>query len=81
MFCGALKIALPGLTALLVANIAFGLISRAAPTLNIFSVGFPISIVFGLLVLQLGLPGVQAGFLELMTDAFESVALMQRSAS
>lgn len=81
MFSGALKIALPGLTALLVANIAFGLISRAAPTLNIFSVGFPISIVFGLLVLQLGLPGVQAGFLELMTDAFESVALIQRSAS
>jgi flagellar biosynthetic protein FliR len=81
MFSGALKIALPGLTALLVANIAFGLISRAAPTLNIFSVGFPISIVFGLLVLQLGLPGVQAGFLQLMTDAFEAVALIQRSAS
>jgi len=77
MFSGALKIALPGLTALLVANIAFGLISRAAPTLNIFSVGFPISIVFGLLVLQLGLPGVQAGFLDLMTEAFANVAALQ----
>lgn len=78
MFSGALKIALPGLTALLVANIAFGLISRAAPTLNIFSVGFPISIVFGLLVLQLGMPGVQAGFLELMTEAFEAAGQLQR---
>jgi flagellar biosynthetic protein FliR len=77
MFGGALKIALPGLTALLVANIAFGLISRAAPTLNIFSVGFPISIVFGLLVLQLGLPGVQAGFLDLMTRAFADIAALQ----
>jgi flagellar biosynthetic protein FliR len=79
MFSGALKIALPGLTALLVANIAFGLISRAAPTLNIFSVGFPISIVFGLLVLQLGMPGVQAGFLELMTEAFEAAGQLQRT--
>lgn len=77
MFSGALKIALPGLTALLVANIAFGLISRAAPTLNIFSVGFPISIVFGLLVLQFGLPGVQAGFLELMAQAFADVTALQ----
>lgn len=77
MFSGALKIALPGLTALLVANIAFGLISRAAPTLNIFSVGFPISIIFGLLVLQLGLPGVQAGFLDLMTQAFADIAALQ----
>jgi flagellar biosynthetic protein FliR len=62
---------------LLVANIAFGLISRAAPTLNIFSVGFPISIVFGLLVLQFGLPGVQAGFLDLMTQAFADIAALQ----
>ena len=43
LFSGALSIALPGLTALLVANIGFGLISRAAPTLNIFAVGFPVT--------------------------------------
>ncbi|MFN7272395.1 MAG: flagellar biosynthetic protein FliR, partial [Gammaproteobacteria bacterium] len=44
----------------------FGLISRAAPTLNIFAVGFPITIVFGLVVLQIGLPGVQQGFAALL---------------
>ena len=63
LFAGALSIALPGLTALLIANIGFGLISRAAPTLNIFAVGFPVTIVFGLVVLQIGLPGVQQGFI------------------
>lgn len=78
LFAGALQIALPGLTALVVANLAFGLISRAAPTLNIFAVGFPISLIFGLLVLQVGLPGVQQGFIELMRQAFvEAVALQQ----
>ena len=44
---GALRVALPGMTALLVANLAFGVMSRAAPTLNIFSVGLPLSLVFG----------------------------------
>lgn len=79
LFAGALKIALPALTALMVANLAFGLISRAAPTLNIFSVGFPISLVFGLLVLQFSLPGVQQGFIELMRQAFNEAALLQQA--
>lgn len=77
LFAGALSIALPGLTALLVANIGFGLVSRAAPTLNIFAVGFPVTIVFGLLVLQAGLPGVQQGFITLLQQAFGEVAALQ----
>jgi flagellar biosynthetic protein FliR len=79
LFAGALQIALPGLTALVVANLAFGLISRAAPTLNIFAVGFPISLIFGLVVLQVGLPGVQQGFIELMRQAFAEASLLQQS--
>ena len=79
LFAGALQIALPGLTALVVANLAFGLISRAAPTLNIFAVGFPISLIFGLVVLQVGLPGVQQGFVELMRQAFVEASLLQQS--
>jgi flagellar biosynthetic protein FliR len=76
---GALQIALPGITALVVSNLAFGLISRSAPTLNIFSVGFPISLVFGLLVLQFGLPGVQQGFLELLRQAFADALTLQQT--
>jgi flagellar biosynthetic protein FliR len=78
LFSGALQVALPGITALMVANIAFGLISRAAPTLNIFSVGFALSIVFGLIVLQVGLPGIQQGFIELTRSAFDDVAELQQ---
>ncbi len=77
LFSGALSIALPGLTALLVANIGFGLISRAAPTLNIFAVGFPVTIVFGLVVLQLGLPGVQQGFIAMLQQVMSAAAALQ----
>jgi flagellar biosynthetic protein FliR len=37
--------------AILMVNVAFGVISRAAPTLNLFAVGFPITILLGLVIL------------------------------
>ena len=43
--------ALPGITALLIVNLAFGVMSRAAPSLNLFAVGFPITLVFGLVII------------------------------
>ena len=71
LFSGALAVALPGVTALLIVNVAFGVMSRAAPQLNLFAVGFPISLVFGLLIVLAGLPSMQATFIHLLSDAFE----------
>jgi flagellar biosynthetic protein FliR len=71
IFSGALAVALPGITALLIVNLAFGIVSRAAPTLNLFAVGFPISLVFGLVIVLVGLPGLQSSFVSLMQQAFE----------
>jgi len=70
IFSGALAVALPGITALLVVNLAFGVISRAAPSLNLFAVGFPISLVFGLVIIIVGLPALQSAFVELLSKAF-----------
>lgn len=67
---GSLMVALPGMTAMLIANLAFGVMSRAAPTLNLFAVGFPVTLAFGLVVVLLGLPAVQTGFVALITEAF-----------
>jgi flagellar biosynthetic protein FliR len=53
MFASALSIALPVLTALLIVNIAFGVMSRAAPQINIFAVGFPLTLIFGLFLMWL----------------------------
>jgi flagellar biosynthetic protein FliR len=70
LFAGALRVALPGMTALLVANLAFGVVSRAAPTLNLFAVGFPAMILFGLVIVLFGLPAVQTAFVESIDAAF-----------
>jgi flagellar biosynthetic protein FliR len=74
IFSGALAVALPGITALLIVNVAFGVMSRAAPQLNLFAVGFPITLVFGLVIVLAGLPSVQASFTRLMED---TVALIR----
>lgn len=76
LFVGSLAVALPGMTALLVVNLAFGVMSRAAPTLNLFAVGFPITLVFGLAIVFAGLPSVQASFVQSMGAAMDVVRLV-----
>ncbi|WP_416885086.1 flagellar biosynthetic protein FliR [Marinospirillum sp.] len=51
LFAGALLMALPIIIAKLVVNIALGVVTRAAPQLNIFVIGFPIMMMLGLLEL------------------------------
>ena len=65
MFLSALVFALPVLTSLLLVNIAFGVMSRASPQLNIFAVGFPFTLLSGLLLVYLGLSN--------FIDSFENV--------
>ena len=57
MFAGGLLIALPSITALLLVNLAFGVLTRAAPQLNVFSLGFPISMLFGVVVVWVSSTG------------------------
>ena len=71
LFAGAVAIALPGVTALLIVNLAFGVVSRAAPTLNLFAVGFPVSLVVGFLVVLAGIGPLQEGVTQLIAQAFE----------
>lgn len=70
LFAGALAVALPGMAALLVVNLAFGVMSRAAPTLNLFAVGFPITLIAGLVIMYVGLPSVLAAFGNSLEAAF-----------
>jgi flagellar biosynthetic protein FliR len=56
IFSYSLALSLPLLAALLITNLALGVLTRAAPQLNIFAVGFPLTILMGLLVLALALP-------------------------
>ncbi len=67
LFAGALRVALPGVCALLLVNLAFGVMNRAAPALNMMSVGFPISLTAGLVILALSLGSIQMVFAEMLT--------------
>lgn len=53
MFATALSLALAPLTAMLLINFSFGIMTRAAPQLNIFAIGFPITMMAGLLIMWL----------------------------
>ena len=70
LFLGALRVALPGMTALLVVNLAFGVTARAAPALNLFAVGFPITLVFGFVIVLLAMPGLQGVMTDLLVAGF-----------
>ena len=53
MFLGAIAIAFPIIFGLLLVNASLGIVSRAAPSLNVFAVGFPALIPAGLIMLLL----------------------------
>lgn len=55
IFAGGLLLALPILSALLFVNISFGIASKAAPQLQLFGVGFPITILLGMVLIWIGL--------------------------
>jgi flagellar biosynthetic protein FliR len=76
MLAGAVRIALPAATALLVANIAFGVMSRAAPTLNLFAVGLPAGLLLGFLILLLNLGHLSTLLAEFLQAALEMLTSM-----
>ena len=55
IFAGGLLLALPVIVALVITNIALGVLTRAAPQLNLFAVGFPLTLMGGFLALGLSL--------------------------
>lgn len=71
LFASALWIALPMIGMLMFANLAMGIISRIAPQMNIFAVGFPITLVVGLVAITVTLPMLDQSFMALMERAVE----------
>lgn len=73
MFIGAVIVALPAVTALLFINMALGVIGRAAPQLNIFAVGFSITIAAGFYVIMVSLPVILVQFENISTSGFDVI--------
>lgn len=68
IFVYALQLSLPLVGALLITNMALGILARSAPQLNIFAVGFPITLAIGFAALALSLPHLLP-LLEIITHA------------
>lgn len=56
IFSTGLQLSLPIVAALLITNVALGILTRAAPQLNLFGVGFPVTLTVGFLMLGVTLP-------------------------
>ncbi len=71
MFIGAVWVALPALVSILVITLAMGVMTRAAPQLNIFSVGFPVTMLMGFIILMLIIPTVLPRFNQLLLQGMQ----------
>ena len=73
MFLGAILIGLPLMASLLFINIGLGIITRAAPALNIFAVGFPAMILAGIVLLSLSMTSIGYRIQWLWQESFEII--------
>jgi len=75
IFSSGLQMALPVITALLVTNIALGILTKAAPQLNLFGIGFPITMAVGFLMLMIIIPNLAAPMQHLFEMGIEGARL------
>jgi flagellar biosynthetic protein FliR len=73
LFANGLHIALPVIASMLIVNLALGVVARAAPSLNIFSVGFPVTLITGLALLTFMLPYIMARFVQVLNGSFTAL--------
>ncbi|MES2534903.1 MAG: flagellar biosynthetic protein FliR [Pseudomonadota bacterium] len=68
IFSAGVQLALPMVAALLITNIALGILTRAAPQLNLFGIGFPVTIGVGFIMIALALPYLATPLERLLLD-------------
>ena len=73
MFKGAVLMALPAITTLLIVNVALGIIMRAAPQFNILSIGFPVTLMIGFVVMLVTLPVIVPQFVQALEVGIQGV--------
>lgn len=76
VFSAGVQLSLPIVTALLITNIALGILTRAAPQLNLFGVGFPITLSVGFVMLALTVPYLAVPLDLLFAEAFGVMRMM-----
>jgi flagellar biosynthetic protein FliR len=81
VFDTGLLIALPAVIALVIVNLALGVVTRAAPQLNLFGIGFTITLMSGFFVLLAGLDGIMSGISSLIDNALTAASALVGSSA
>jgi flagellar biosynthetic protein FliR len=74
-----MQLSLPIVAALLITNVALGILTRAAPQLNLFGIGFPITLGVGLTVIGMTLPYLSGPLQNLFLDGLETGRSLPRT--
>ncbi|MFZ6744185.1 flagellar biosynthetic protein FliR [Undibacterium sp. JH2W] len=80
IFSVGMHLSLPIVAALLVTNVALGILTRAAPQLNLFGIGFPITIGTGFLMLALIMPYLLLPLQNLFQSGIEMIQSLGQTA-
>jgi len=70
LFSGAVAMAIPAIASLLIVNFTFGIMTRAAPQMNIFAIGFPLTMLLGFGVIFATLPSIVPQSSNMFTSAY-----------
>ena len=76
MFGDAIMVALPAVASILLVNISFGVVSRSAPQLNIFGVGFPVTLTLGFVVLVFAVSNLLPQLQHMLEGALTAAGLL-----
>lgn len=79
IFSSGVQIALPIVAALLLTTLALGILTRAAPQLNLFGIGFPITLTIGFMVISMTLPYLASPLENLLMRGIEMSRKLPRS--
>ncbi len=69
VFSAAFAVAIPAIAAMLIANASFGFMNKAAPSLNVFALGFPMTMVLGLFALFISMNGINTLYFDVLLEA------------
>ncbi len=75
LFSDALMVALPAVASILLVNLAFGVVSRAAPQLNVFGVGFPVTMALGFVAIVVAISSLLPQMQQLIGEALGAASL------
>ena len=81
MFAIAIKVGAPVIAALLLASVAFGLIARTVPQMNVFFVAMPLKIIIGLLFIGFSLPYLSSFLKAIFSNLGNMIIMLMKAAS